>query len=142
MATRKSELASLPVLPGWVTMVQAAKILGMTLPGVHWRINNGDFKWVFRVGGEDGERMTVLINENEVLEFDKNRERRAGERAVDLAFRRQLREWNRRVKAWAAEHMPDAGALYQSGPPTKAVRAAFEEANPDDPRPVKPKADA
>lgn len=120
--------ADIPRLPGYVTIPEAAEILGITRTTMYYKIyEQRAFRTLFRVGDpEEGRRPIVLLLETEVRDLA----RREAELAVHTPD--PLNAWNKRVKDWARGN---GMTVHVAGQPSMQLRTAYVAAYPQDPRP-------
>lgn len=139
MTNLKSDLQNLPIFPNWITVKSAAKRLGVSTNAIYWRINNGDFRDVYRLGEPEQERFVILLHEEEVAELAATM-KAAAQRSQTDTFTYQVlqQQWNRRVKEWARSEPALFEQINAFGRPGQAMCDAYLRAHPDDPRPVKP----
>lgn len=122
------DAGSLPPLPGYLSVAEAAEILGLAKVSVLEFVYTGRFKTAFRLGRE---RPMVALAEAEVLAMKQ--QRALGKTQVappSLADRRSA--WRVRVMNWAAETGWTETIVRRKGFLQAALREAYEAANPED----------
>ncbi len=133
------KLADIPILPGFIGVARAAKILGVSRVSVYYMIYEQDkFRNVFKVESRDGDtRPMILISEAEVLRLAAQKLAEA-EQPAQGSLRERITEWNLRVKQWGNDSgwAADNGVtINKAGQPHHDLKAAYLAAHPDDQRP-------
>jgi hypothetical protein len=130
--------STIPELPRYVGVAQAARILGIAKVSVYYKIyEQRKFATVYRVGGdEEGIRPFLLLAREEVeAELEAMRlAENSPPRAKTLA--QQRLEWNRRVKEWGLNNSRHAPFVRASGQPRADLVQAYLRTYPDDVMPV------
>lgn len=135
MTNLKSDLQHLPIFPNWITVKSAAKRLGVSTNAIYWRINNGDFQDVYRLGEPEQERFVILLHEDEVAELAATIKQ---QKVHEVTYPDLIREFNRRVKQWARHQPGLSDRVKELGVPHQDLVDAYLRVHPRDPRPVKP----
>jgi hypothetical protein len=130
------KLADIPVLPGYISVARAAKILRMNKVSVYYKIYEQDaFRTVFKVpGAEEGSRPVILLLEAEVTAVANNLAAVASV-VGEVPLRDRLSGWNKRVKAWGSETGWGDKKIYEAGQPSRPLQNAYLAAHPEDARP-------
>lgn len=139
----KLTLRDIPAMTEYVTISQAAEMLGMTRNGIFYKVyEQRAFNTVVKVAEEDDEddgarnergfkkRPVLLIKRWEVEAIASGELPKKVKNPALL-----LRDWNRRVKAWGESSGKSEFRIAATGAPRRQLVEAYLEANPDDPRP-------
>lgn len=129
------KLSEIPVLPGYISVARAARLLNMNKVSVYYKIYEQDaFRTVFKLAGaHDESRPVILLLEAEVKAVAAREQHEAETFAP--ALRERLNAWNKRVKAWGLSTGWSDGTIHVAGAPSRPLQTAYLEANPQDPRP-------
>ncbi len=132
-------LSDIPILPGYIGVARAAKILGISRVSVYYMIYDMDaFKNVFKIESRDGDtRPMILMSEAEVRRVAAEREARAAQPDPG-PLRERVHDWNKRVKQWGEKSgwaKSSNVTINKAGQPHNDLKMAYLEAHPDDPRP-------
>ncbi len=132
-------------MPGFVTVQQAARLAGITKPGVYYWIYSDKFRHIYRLGGpdprfdfqadEESDKPFFFIQLQDlqrVIREEAQAKQRRSEGLTDQD-KRLLGDWHRRIKSWANESGIEVPL---TGPPGISLRKRYVEANPGDPRPI------
>lgn len=133
------KLSDIPILPGYIGVARAAKILGISRVSVYYMIYDMDaFKNVFKVESRDGDtRPMILMAEAEVRRVAAEKAEKASTPS-EAPLRDRITVWNKRVKKWGVETGWDKTSgvrINQAGQPHHDLKAAYLAAHPGDPRP-------
>lgn len=132
--TGKLQAMDLPELPGYVSVAQAAKILGMAKTSVFYNIyTTGILRQVFRVGDEKEEERPFIL----LLEADVKRVAEQRLAVPAPTYEGLLAEWNQRVKGWGASSGWDKFRISEKGVPRRELVQDYLKDHPEDTRPVK-----
>lgn len=126
------QIKDVPPLPHYVTVKQAAKMLGMSKTSVFYNIYNTRLlREVFKVGDEeDGDRPVVLILRSEVEQVVGKLAAAPVKTLDDLRA-----DWNRRVKQWGVDSGWNKFRISEKGVPRKELVEDYLASHPGDPRP-------
>lgn len=129
------KLAEIPVLPGYISVARAAKIMGLHKVSVYYKIYEQDaFRTVFKVpGADEGSRPIILLSQAEVEQVAARE--RAEAANVQAPLRERLNAWNKRVKAWGIETSWGDQPIFEAGAPSRPLQSAYLQAHPQDARP-------
>lgn len=132
--TENLQVTDLPELPGYVSVAQAANILGMAKTSVFYNIYTTRLlNQVFRVGNvEEGERPFILLLKTHVEQVAKKLNSLPEPTCEQL-----LAEWNQRVKQWGLTSGWDKFRISEKGVPRRELVADYLKDHPEDARPVK-----
>lgn len=126
------QLSDIPEFPDYVTVAQAARILGISTVSVYYKIyTQRSLRDVFRVGDFE-DRPFLLLNKQEVIKVAEQ-ERQPVEQTPEAL----LNAWNRRVKEWARHNADvDPATIRERGRPRQELVDRYLAAHPEDPRPI------
>lgn len=132
--TENLQIRDVPLLPHYITVAQAARLLNMTKTSVFYNIKiTRRLREVFRIGDEDeGDRPVVLILRQEVENLAAELAQEPGK-----AYDQLLNDWNRRVKQWGFDTGWDKFRISEKGIPRKELSDDYLAVHPDDTRPAK-----
>lgn len=134
MLTEPLDPKDIPLLPRYISVAQAARIFGMSKPGIYDKIyKQRKFDVVFRVGDDEyGDRPFLLLLKDEVLAVKKHEDEIA---AMPPPLTALVSAWNQRVKDWGRQSDMDGFRVNPKGPPNARLVEAYLNSNPRDPRP-------
>lgn len=125
---------NIPVMTEYVTVAQAAEILGITRTGVFYKIYDQRlFNTLVRVAEEDDtpkKRPLLLIKRWEVEAVARGELPKRAKSSHEVR-----REWNRRVKEWGGSTGEPEFRVAPTGAPRSVLIEAYLQAHPNDPRP-------
>jgi hypothetical protein len=131
-------LDTIPVMTDYVTVTQAAEILGITRNGVFYKIyDQRIFNTIVRVAEEDdisreaSKRRPVLLIKRWEVEAVAKGELPKRSKSPQLV----RKEWNRRVKEWGGSTGNPEFRVAPTGAPRAVLIDAYVAAHPEDPRP-------
>jgi len=134
-------LRDIPELPHYMSVAQAAQLFGISKTSMYYKIyDQQKFKEVYRVGGDPedehgiNERPFLLIRRSEVLAIKEAEDKENASVEQETPAQR-LNSWNRRVKEWG-RRVGTFGEIFEKGRPTHELIEAYQQAHPNDPRPV------
>lgn len=132
---RVYSVSDLPEVPGYISVARACAIMGIAKSSMFYKIyEQKAFRQVYRLSGEDDDaRPTILMVEAEVLAV----QRAEAEAVRQLPLHERVMDWNKRVKAWAAEHTDLwPTRVHAAGPPARELQMLYQQHVPQDPRPL------
>lgn len=133
------KLSDIPILPGYIGVARAAKILDISRVSVYYMIYEQDaFKNVFKVESRDGDtRPMILMAEAEVRRVAAEKQERASQPPPG-PLRERVTAWNKRVKDWGVQTGWDISSgvrINKAGQPHQDLKVAYLKEHPDDLRP-------
>lgn len=131
--------SDLPELPGYMSIAEAAKLFGLTRQGIYYRAFTAKkFGTVYRVGGgtDSGERPFLLLARAEVDRVLREEAQQVAHQAALVTPEERLNAFHRRVKEWGLWSNWTRTRISTKGRPHHELVAAYEQAHPNDRRPV------